>query len=254
MSDPNTLFFSADGPAFYTLEGESVNAGRPSVFSRLSLCNLSCSGWATPENPLGCDSAISWRVKNKWTFDKLFEFFEQHSFHKRLQNGAIWKLTGGEPLIQQVALLEFVAAACERWDLNHDETRIEFETNGTILPLPEWRYSTRIPQAAFIVSPKLANNGDPTDKRFKPEVLRWHAESGSTFKFVVTSEQDVEDVRTVYAEQFAIEPWRIWLMPEGTTTAKLKERAPWVAEQCKRHGYNFSNRLHIFIWEQALRV
>lgn len=249
-----TIFLS-DDKAFYTLEGEGPSAGCPAVFLRLSMCNLTCIGWATPENPNGCDSAVSWRVKNRFTSEELFSYFEERDLHKRLQDGAIWKLTGGEPLIQQKALLEFVAEACERWDLNHDETRIEFETNGTILPLPEWTKSIRIPRASFIVSPKLANNGDPSEKRFKPEVLRWHAENDcSTFKFVITSEQDVADIQTTYCDQFSIPCQRVWLMPEGTTTGKLKERAPWVAEQCKAHGYNFSNRLHVFIWEQALGV
>ena len=44
--DKETLIVS-DDKAFYTLEGEGEYVGIPSVFFRLSMCNLTCQG--TPD-------------------------------------------------------------------------------------------------------------------------------------------------------------------------------------------------------------
>ena len=46
--------------------------------------------------------------------------------------------------------------------------RIDFETNATILPDKEW---TRV-AATFTTSPKMSNNGDPVDRRYKPDSIR----------------------------------------------------------------------------------
>ena len=61
--DKETLLVS-DDKAFYTLEGEGEYVGMPSVFFRLSMCNLTCKGFASEDSPHGCDSYISWSVKN----------------------------------------------------------------------------------------------------------------------------------------------------------------------------------------------
>ena len=73
--DKETLLVS-DDKAFYTLEGEGEYVGMPSVFFRLSMCNLTCKGFASEDSPHGCDSFISWSVKNKMTFNEIFEYFD----------------------------------------------------------------------------------------------------------------------------------------------------------------------------------
>ena len=70
--DKETLLVS-DDKAFYTLEGEGEFVGMPSVFFRLSMCNLTCEGFASEDSPHGCDSFISWSVKNKMTFNEIFQ-------------------------------------------------------------------------------------------------------------------------------------------------------------------------------------
>ena len=71
--DKETLLVS-DDKAFYTLEGEGEYVGMPSVFFRLSMCNLTCQGFASEDSPHGCDSFISWSVKNKITFISILYF------------------------------------------------------------------------------------------------------------------------------------------------------------------------------------
>jgi len=150
----NTLFLS-DDKIFYTLEGEGEFVGRPSVFMRLSMCNLTCKGFASADSPNVCDSFISWSVKNRMTFDEIFEYMSLNKYNCYLKDGAILKITGGEPLIQQKQLLNFIEAFIARYAFC---PIIDFETNATILPDEKWitEYS-----ATFTTSPKLSNNGDP---------------------------------------------------------------------------------------------
>lgn len=245
----NTLFLS-DDKIFYTIEGEGEYVGRPSVFMRLSMCNLTCKGFASNDSPHGCDSFISWSVKNKMSFEEIFEYISQNSYNCRLKDGAILKITGGEPLIQQKQLLGFIEAFIARYAFC---PIIDFETNATIMPDELWikKY-----MATFTTSPKLSNNGDPEDKRFKPTVLRWHVENGSGFKFVINNENDFNEVRDKYMHNPEIRvPYnRIWLMPCCGSRAEHAEKSQFVAELCKKNNLKFSPRLQLVIWDKALKV
>ena len=237
----------SDDKVFYTVEGEGEFVGYPSVFMRLSMCNLTCQGFASADSPHGCDSFVSWRVKNKMTNADLLQHFEQEGFKDHLYNGAIWKITGGEPLVQQPALLRFLSHLEVEWGW---VPRIDFETNATIMPDKEW---VRV-GATFTTSPKLSNNGDPESRRYKPEVLQWHASQGSGFKFVIDKESDLEEVLEKYVEKFDIPTGRVWLMPCAGSRTEHIEKAPMVAELAKKHYFNFSPRLHLLVWDMALKV
>jgi len=244
----NTIFLS-DDKIFYTIEGEGEYVGQPSVFMRLSMCNLTCKGFASADSPNGCDSFISWSVKNKMTFDDVFEYMSQNSYNCYLKDGAIWKITGGEPLIQQKALLELVDQFIFRFGF---VPRIDFETNATILPDQQWLDW----KATFTTSPKLSNNGDPIEKRYKPEVLKWHVKNNSGFKFVINDENDLLEVFEKYISEPSIKvpKERVWLMPCCGSRAEHVEKAVFVADLCKRHNLKFSPRLQLVIWDKALKV
>ena len=244
-----TLIIS-DDKAFYTLEGEGEFVGMPSVFLRLSMCNLTCQGFASEDSPHGCDSYISWSVKNKMTFNELFEYLEEHNLVEKLKNGAIFKLTGGEPLVQQKQLLKFIGAFIEKYDFH---PLIDFETNATIQPDEKW---IELYRATFTTSPKLTSNGDPESRTYKPEVLKWHKEVGSGFKFVITTDKDIEEIWQKYVEDDVVQvpKSRIWFMPCSGSRAEHVEKAPAVAEYAKAMNVNFSPRLHLLLWDMALKV
>lgn len=247
----STLFLSSD-KVFYTLEGEGKYVGQPSVFMRMSMCNLTCQGFKSESSPYGCDSFVSWSIKNKLAYEKIAEMFEAEEYNQKLKNKAILKYTGGEPLIQQKALLEFTEFIVNRWGFI---PVIDFETNATIMPLPEW---TEKYYATFTTSPKLSSNGDSEDKRYKPEVLEWHTKKslvdGSTFKFVVRDESDVDEVFKKYINKFFIPKSKVWFMPMCGSRAEHIEVAPSVAELAKKYEVNFSPRLHLLLWDRALCV
>lgn len=245
-----TLFLS-DDKVFYTIEGEGEYIGVPSVFMRMSMCNLTCIGFASEDSPNGCDSFVSWSIKNKMTFAEIFQLMEENNYINHLIHGAILKLTGGEPLIQQKQLIKFIQAFKEKYNFI---PRIDFETNATLMPDPEWREEFK---ATFTTSPKLRSNGDPEDKTYKPEVLKWHAINGSGFKFVINSDKDIEEIWQKYVQDsysINVNPNRIWFMPCCGSRQEHTERSAAVAEYAKAMHVNFSPRLQLVIWDKALKV
>ena len=263
-----TLFLSDDF-VFYTLEGEGRFIGYPSVFMRLSMCNLTCIGFKSEDAPFGCDSYVSWSKKNKMTFEEIAQMFEKNDYHEKLKQGAILKLTGGEPFIQQKNLIEFIRFIVKRWGFfsweNDDydpmtsplagpRLFIDFETNGTIMPDEDWfQLGCNI---SFTTSPKLSSNGDPEEKRFKPDVLRFLVKDGACFKFVAKTEADLTEVLEKYVNNpdIAVPSELVWIMPMCGSRQELLQVGPVVAEICKKYCFKFSNRMHLQIWDKALKV
>ena len=243
--------FLSDDKVFYTIEGEGEFVGKPSVFMRLSMCNLTCKGFASEDSPHGCDSFVSWSVKNKMTFQEIFEMMEDNNYIEHLRHKAILKITGGEPIVQQKQLLKFVEAFQERY---HFIPTIDFETNATLLPDLQWidKYF-----ASFTTSPKLTTNGDPEEKTYVPNVLKWHVAVNSGFKFVITSDKDIEEIWKKYVEddkEINVPLERIWFMPCCGSREEHVTNAAAVAEYAKAMHVNFSPRLQLVIWDKALKV
>lgn len=245
-----TLFLS-DDKIFYTIEGEGEFIGKPSVFMRLAMCNLTCKGFASEDSPHGCDSYVSWSVKNKMTFENIFKLMEDNGYIAHLKNNAILKLTGGEPLIQQKQLLKFIEAFKNRYGFI---PIIDFETNATLVPDLAWIEKWN---ATFTTSPKLTTNGDPEEKTYVPNVLKWHVAVKSGFKFVITSDKDIEEIWKKYVKDdkgINVPLDRIWFMPCCGSREEHVENATAVAEYAKAMHVNFSPRLQLVIWNKALRV
>lgn len=248
--DKETLFLS-DDLVFYTIEGEGAYIGQPSVFMRMSMCNLTCKNFASADSPHGCDSFISWSIKNKMTFNEIFDLYEKQNLIEKLKANAILKLTGGEPLLQGKQLLKFVEAFVARYKFL---PRIDFETNATLKPDDRWVTEFN---ATFTTSPKLTSNGDPEEKTYKPEVLKWHVANGSGFKFVISRSEDIDEIWRKYVNDTVginIPLDRIWFMPCCGSRQEHIEVAPVVAEYAKAMHVKFSPRLHLLIYDKALKV
>jgi organic radical activating enzyme len=149
-------------------------------------------------------------------------------------------ITGGEPLLQEPAFLEFA----RELRAARPGVVIEVETNGTRRPGAE--FFAVVDQ--FNVSPKLANSGMAEALRIQPEVLRFFADCGKAwFKFVVTGAGDLAEVCELCA-QAAMPRERVLLMPEGRTASALDRHGPWLAEVCRDGGFRFCDRLHVRLW------
>ncbi len=214
---------------FESLQGEGVSLGVPSVFLRLAHCNLRC-GW--------CDTRYTWDWK---TYDIRTEV---HAFSLDQVVSALQRLrprnlvvTGGEPLLQQPALAKLLGLLGRDWSS-------EVETAGSLVP------TTRLIAAVtrWNVSPKLANSGNPTDKRLHPGALRaFVALPNATFKFVIATGADIAEVADL-AARFGLPAERVMLMPEAAQAERLNEQAHHLVKACLRHGYRLGYRLHVALW------
>lgn len=120
---------------FPSLQGEGLRKGEPTLFVRLTGCNLCCAF---------CDTKYAWKGGKDYTTEQLFHRIERTA----IRFPARWVcFTGGEPLLQEVD--ELVRK------LKNEKFKVQVETNATIYrPLPVDWYS---------ISPK------PEDYFFKPE-------------------------------------------------------------------------------------
>ncbi len=222
---------------FAAPQGEGPSAGKPSVFIRLSRCNLACQ-W--------CDTAYTWRFegdnrphRDETTFERkanqvtLAEEDAAALIAAHGRNRLV--ITGGEPLLQGAALARMLEQLPDLY--------VEIETNGTVAPHP--LLDPFVDQ--YNVSPKLAHSGNPSELALVPERLAsCAADPRAWFKFVMSDPADLDEV-LVLQRSYAIPGSRIYLMPEGRDSATLRERTGWIAPLCSEHGYNFTDRLHIHL-------
>ncbi|HSD87232.1 MAG TPA: hypothetical protein VLB44_06945 [Kofleriaceae bacterium] len=147
-------------------------------------------------------------------------------------------ITGGEPLLQQPALVELGTKLCAAG------FRIEVETNGTIEPQPD--LAALVTQ--WNVSPKLENSGNKRSARLRTGPMTWFAGAPNAFfKFVVAADTDLDEVETL-CKTFGIPRERVVVMPEGTAPATISERSTWLVEEARRRGMRFGTRLHVLLW------
>jgi 7-carboxy-7-deazaguanine synthase len=215
---------------FYSIQGEGVLVGMPSVFIRTSGCNLRCTWCDTPYTswqPEGQEMSLAQVAA------AVADFCAAHVV-----------VTGGEPMIapEICSLTQSLRSA---------GLHITIETAGTIYAPVECDLMS--------ISPKLANS-TPRERdggrwaaqhdrlRYQPEVLRrLTREYTHQLKFVVTSPDDLIEIESI-RDAVNAERGRIILMAEGIDRDTLRERGLWLAEICKTAGYRFSPRLHVELW------
>ena len=215
---------------FYSIQGEGMLAGVPSVFVRTSGCNLRCSWCDTPYTswkPEGDDmmlGALLADVRRRWATHVV--------------------VTGGEPMLQ-----DDIVTLTQR--LKDFDLHVTIETAGTVFQ----------PVACDLmsISPKLANStplrreggrwaAQHDRLRYQPAVLKeLMAAYPYQLKFVVTAPEDLEEIERIVTETEA-DRSRVILMPEGTGPEVLYERARWLVDICKNTHFRYGPRLHIDIY------
>ena len=214
---------------FHSIQGEGLLAGVPSVFVRTSGCNLRCQWCDTPY--------ASWKPEGP-----------EMTVEQILQKVAEWKcshvvLTGGEPMIAP-DLPELAAA------LKKAGKHITIETAGTVAP-------NGIPCDLASLSPKLSNSAPPPERdsawskkheatRLQPSVISdWIRNYDFQLKFVVSTENNLAEIKNLLSRLPPVPFHQVLLMPEGMDAKTLAARSPSLVEICKREGFRFCPRLHI---------
>ncbi len=214
---------------FHSIQGEGLLAGVPSVFVRTSGCNLRCHWCDTPY--------ASWKPEGP---EMSVEEIQKKVLGWNCRHVV---LTGGEPMIAPD--LPALAAA-----LRKAGKHITIETAATVVP-------AGIACDLASLSPKLSNSTPPPARdpawtkkheatRLQPSVISdWIRNYAFQLKFVVSTEQDISEIKNLLSLLPPAPFHQILLMPEGIDSETLASRASWLAEICKREGFRFCPRLQI---------
>ncbi|WP_457747939.1 7-carboxy-7-deazaguanine synthase QueE [Sulfurimonas sp.] len=241
---------------FYSIQGEGKYVGTPSLFFRFGGCNMKCEGFGCKEKApdgvevLGCDTVYAVNkehfMKNWIPITKANELLNILSLYE-LPDAVDIVLTGGEPLIyaNDVIFIEFLEA------LVANGHRITFETNAS-LDVDFEKYPV-YKECVFALSVKLENSKEPLTKRVRGDVIYSLSTNSKDafFKFSIDAqsinlglEEEVESI-LLHSPKTVV-----YCMPIGGSKAEVEKNTEPLIEFCKEKGYNFSDRLHIRIWDE----
>lgn len=242
---------------FYSIQGEGKYLGHPSLFFRFGGCNMRCEGFGCKESLLdgttliGCDTiyavnrehyAQTWQSLE--SSQALLEILNSYKLPKKAVDIV---LTGGEPLIyaNEPLFVEFISFLIAK---GH---RVCFETNGSLGV--DFKRFPIYKECTFALSVKLKNSAEPLKKRLNAEVLRSlcsHAKE-AFFKFSIARESLNAELEKEIDAIVQIAPdIEVYCMPMGASKEEVEANSEPLVEFCKRKGYNFSDRLHIRIWDK----
>lgn len=270
---------------FYSLQGEGMYVGVPSVFLRVFGCNFTCSGFGMPRGELsnerfdidhskysdykslplvntGCDSYASWDPRFKhlspfMTIETIVDEMQKLLPERKFGRDKHLIITGGEPLLGwQKTYPDLLDEIINR---KMDLTDITFETNGTQFLsnyLYDWLYNNaKYIRTTFSVSAKLPVSGEKWEEAIRPDVVKQYTlipYNNTYLKFVVATKQDLDDAIVAmheYRDYGVNVP--VYLMPVGGTNEvyELNERN--VADFCRDNGLRFSPRIQVPLYKNA---
>lgn len=257
-----------------TIQGEGQFAGTPSVFIRLNSCNLRCCF----RNSI-CDTPYTSHNPEKRTLSETHEVAKEvatliDKIGGNPENSHI-VITGGEPLLQQDALIDLIA----QLEAENIWNKITIETNGTIKPDPRlleatdifWSVSpklstsccfegTKVSEAARAHHRKTRINLDAlativmSDQDYQLKFVYSGPECITEIKELITGIKqqvltcDNEYVRSTIDHKLSEIDSHIMLMPEGITNEQISVSAQEAVQYCIENGWKFCDRLHIRIW------
>jgi len=221
----------------------------------------------------GCDSSYTWSKKYKHLItdktvteavDELTALLPHGKFiHPATGQASHMVFTGGEPMIKgtQPGMIEVI----EEFKRRHNKPQyVTVETNGT-RPITdefaEWiekEYTSKENKEWYwSLSPKLwATAGEQSKKAIKPEVIGRYAEVSPVgqLKYVVNgtdeSWREVEENTKLFREAGCNYP--VWIMGVGGTYEGLVQTEATIADEAIQRGYNYTSRVHVHIYGNAI--
>jgi len=198
---------------FHSIQGESLLAGKPTVFIRTSTCNLRCH-W--------CDTRYAYWEGQRMAVSEVLSRVKKYDTEYVC-------VTGGEPLGQRgtVALLEF---------LLKEGYKVSLETNGSFsikdVPL----------DVIKVIDVKCPDSGETENMAWENLSL---AKSHDQFKFVVASKKDFEWAHNLCEEHKLFEKCAVLFSP-AYGKVKPAELAAWILDSKAR--VTMQMQLHKEIW------
>ncbi len=206
---------------FFSVQGESTQAGRPCFFIRLSGCHLRCNY---------CDTEYAFHEGRSFSLDEILE-------KVRESKATLVEVTGGEPLLQRPVypLMERLIA---------DGYEVMLETSGSL-------DASRVPQGVRrifdIKTPDSTEADSNLWSNFTPPSLRPEDE----IKFVISSRADYEWSRDIVRTRLAEVSAPLLFSP---VWGKVQpgELAEWILAD--RLPVRFQLQLHKVLWGERKGV
>lgn len=198
---------------FYSLQGEALNVGLPTVFVRLTGCPLRCSY---------CDTAYAFTGGEWMDLDAILNEVRQY-------DTSFVTVTGGEPLAQKNCI-ELLKQLC---DSGYD---VSLETSGAVLVN---NVDSRVVKILDVKTP--ASTEDSKNKFENFEYLQ----NGDQIKFVICDENDYLWSRQII-EQYQLEKKCEILFSPSHDQLDATTLADWILrDQLK---VRFQMQLHKYLW------
>lgn len=179
---------------FYSLQGEGIEIGLPTIFIRTSGCNLKCT-W--------CDTRYAWEEGQDMGIDEIMEIIKDFECNRVC-------VTGGEPLLQEETL-ELIENLLEDY-------AVTIETNGSI------DISPLIDKDLMISMDYKTPSSKMNDEMIKSNLQKLRDED--QLKFIVSDKRDYNFTLEVL-EKHEIKA-DIIFQPEGNKN--MRKLAEWILD------------------------
>ncbi|WP_374031650.1 radical SAM protein [Bdellovibrio bacteriovorus] len=203
---------------FYSIQGETTYVGCPTVFVRLTACNLRCTY---------CDTKYSYYEGEMQTLEAIIAEIDSH----KAPNVCI---TGGEPLLQK-EVHTLMKTLCDKGYL------VSLETSGS-------KSVEQVdPRVKIILDVKTPDSGAANS--FLMANIRFSTPS-TEYKFVICSEEDFEWSEEFCRQHKLFENFVVLYSP---SYGQVSER--WLAEKIlqKNSSARLQLQLHKYIWSSETR-
>ena len=228
----------------------------------------------------GCDSSYSWSAKYKRLVhnhtvgeicDRLTELMKSASnpagefIHPITNQDTQLAFTGGEPMLNQPAMIEIVREFQRR---GNSPRTITVETNATKPISPELKSFIEDEYVVglgfrwhWAMSPKLLHVAGEVEAVKKDIIFDYcQVPSSAIIKFVLNGSSEawaeVDGYQTEIYDQFKLNdqyPPEIWIMPVGATKdAQEQQSVADISIQAMKRGYNVATRNHCYVFGNVI--
>ncbi|MBA4250759.1 MAG: 7-carboxy-7-deazaguanine synthase [Chlorobiaceae bacterium] len=201
---------------FFSIQGESTKAGLPTVFVRLTYCNLRCTY---------CDTEYAFYEGKDLSIDEIISEVKKYDCN-------LIEITGGEPLVQDESI-ELMKKLC---DIGYE---VMIETGGS---LPIEKIDERV---KIIMDLKCPSSGMMKKNRYENIP---HLKNIDEVKFVIGSREDY-DWSKEQIEKYNLTKKCTLLMSIVFGTIEPVTLVEWILRD--KLNVRFQLQLHKIIWEPS---
>ncbi len=197
---------------FYSIQGEGILLGTPTIFIRTTGCNLRCEY---------CDTKYSYENGREYTVEEILDEIKKYSCKYVC-------VTGGEPLIQE-DLYDLVKS------LEDKKYKICLETNGSIFIKKLAKFKN------VVISLDIKCPSSNMDKKMNLENISY-LKKNDQIKFVISNKNDYNFAKKITNSYKIIS--NIYFQP--VWGFDIKKLVNWILEDCL--DVKLGIQLHKIIW------